>query len=337
MSWRLSRAIATAVAICFACDAQPSRAEPLQDVTMVLPVMAFNYTATYVAEARGLWEKHGLRVKTIVVTGVGAMNAVISGSAEFGQVTADVFAAAAARGQRLLALANLQNRPFLETVLRRDVAEAAGFDPATPLEKRAMALKGRTIGVINVNGANEFYVRLLAKRAGFDRKDITLGVMGGPDMLAALLRHAIDGFSTSPPFTTQAVVSGAAVTIASGPSGEPPEMVPYAFVVVVARPETCERRRPLCEGVGGALTEAVRWIHDRPDDALAVMRERFPKLDERIAAATFAAVRQSTPYRPIVRPQDLARAEALNVEAGFIKESERLGSYDALTTEAFVQ
>src|SRR6185312_4559502 len=172
MSWRQSRTIAAAVAICFACCAEPSRAEPLQDATMVLPVMAFNYAATYVAEARGLWEKHGLRVKTIAVTGVGAMNAVISGSAEFGQVSADVFVAAAARGQRLLAIANRQDRLFIEAVLRKDLAESAGIDPAVPLEQRAMALKGRTMGVISVNGTNELYLRVLAKRAGFDRSDI---------------------------------------------------------------------------------------------------------------------------------------------------------------------
>src|SRR6185312_11618936 len=100
MNRRSLRAIAAAAALSILCGAGPSRAAPLQDVTMALPVAAFNYAATYVAEARGLWEKQGLRVKTIVVTGVGAINAVISGSAEFGQVTADVFAAAAARGQR---------------------------------------------------------------------------------------------------------------------------------------------------------------------------------------------------------------------------------------------
>ena len=52
---------------------------------MALPAVGFPFTAGYVADGLGLWEKHGLRVKTIVIAGVGSTNAVISGSADFGR------------------------------------------------------------------------------------------------------------------------------------------------------------------------------------------------------------------------------------------------------------
>jgi ABC-type nitrate/sulfonate/bicarbonate transport system substrate-binding protein len=82
----MRRALAAfAVSLCAA--ATPLGAQPLEDVTMALPAVGFPFTAGYVADGLGLWEKNGLRVKCIVVAGVGSTNAVISGSADFGQIS----------------------------------------------------------------------------------------------------------------------------------------------------------------------------------------------------------------------------------------------------------
>ncbi|HZN30509.1 MAG TPA: hypothetical protein VFB88_14215, partial [Xanthobacteraceae bacterium] len=56
-----------------------------EDITMAVPNITFNLTATFIADELGLWGKHGLRFKMIQVTGIGAANAVISGSADFSQ------------------------------------------------------------------------------------------------------------------------------------------------------------------------------------------------------------------------------------------------------------
>lgn len=311
-------------------------AKPSEPVTMVLPVMAFNYATTYVADARGLWGKHGVDVKTVAIPGSAGMNAVISGSVDFAQVSADTFAAAAAHGQRLLALAVLQNRLFLEVVLRKDLAPPVTWNATTPLAQRAAQLNGRTIGVLSVNGTSELFVRLLAQAAGLDPGDIRLAVLGGPAMYAALETHAIDGFSTAPPITTQAVQDGAAVVIASGPKGEPPEVGSYAFVMLVARPETCRERPPVCAGVTEALTEAAKIIRDQPSDALTIMQERFPKVSAPLVESAFSLVRASTPYPPIIKAEDIARAESLGEKVGFINKEDRLQSLDGLTTEEFV-
>ena len=78
----MRRALAAfAVSLCAA--ATPLGAQPLEDVTMALPAVGFPFTAGYVADGLGLWEKHGLRVKSIVIAGIGSTNAVISGSADF--------------------------------------------------------------------------------------------------------------------------------------------------------------------------------------------------------------------------------------------------------------
>src|ERR1700742_3914736 len=76
----------------------------LESVTMANPVVSLSFSAGYVADALGLWAKHGLSVKTLEISGVGALNAVISGSADFAQPSGPSFTRAAAKGQRMLAI-----------------------------------------------------------------------------------------------------------------------------------------------------------------------------------------------------------------------------------------
>ena len=72
------------------------------------------------------------------------MNAVLAGSAATSPwEPAGGFLRAAAQGQRMYAIANLVDRPLVELVLRKDVAEAAGINDKTPFVERARALKAR--------------------------------------------------------------------------------------------------------------------------------------------------------------------------------------------------
>ena len=82
----------------------PAAAQPaLEDIIIAMPNYTFNGTPNYIAEELGLFAKRGLRVKMIQISGVGATNAVIAGSADFFYAGGSTLARAAARGQRLLA------------------------------------------------------------------------------------------------------------------------------------------------------------------------------------------------------------------------------------------
>src|SRR6266704_4484463 len=102
----------------------------------------------------------------IQIQGVGATNAVIAGSADFAKAGGSTLTRANARGQKLVAIANTAERNIVAITLRKEFAP--GFDPKAPLEKRAQALRGRTLAVDAINSIIHAYVRMLAKRAGFD-------------------------------------------------------------------------------------------------------------------------------------------------------------------------
>src|SRR5262249_23001178 len=97
-----------AAALCFA--AAPLRAQTVEEVTMASPATGFPFVAAYVAEGLGLWDSHGLKVKSIVIAGIGSTNAVISGGAEFAQVSGLSLTRAAANGQRLVAIVNTTDK-----------------------------------------------------------------------------------------------------------------------------------------------------------------------------------------------------------------------------------
>jgi ABC-type nitrate/sulfonate/bicarbonate transport system substrate-binding protein len=309
----------------------------VEDVTMALPAVGFPFTAGYVADGLALWEKHGLRVKSIVIAGVGSTNAVISGSADFAQISGLTLTRAAARGQRLLALANTLDKPFVEISIRKEIATAAGFDSAAPLAKRAQILRGHTFAVGGINTVVHAYLRIIALIGGIDPESIRVTAMAGDNMLAAMQTKAIDGISTVLPWPRKPVVDGTAVIVASGSQNDPPHLTPLAFNVVVTKPDTCAKRQSICVKMGRAIAEAMAYIRDNPQGTLAILKKRFANFDDAVLIASVEVIRKSTPSSPAVTIASLENADNFNVEARLMKAEDKLKSYEGLATDEYVK
>ncbi|MEA2983283.1 MAG: sulfonate transport system substrate-binding protein [Alphaproteobacteria bacterium] len=315
----------------------PHHAQPAEEVTMAVPAVGFPFVAGYVADRLNLWEKHGLKVRTIVIAGIGSTNAVISGSAEFAQVSALSLTRAAASGQRLLAILTTTDRPITEISIRKDVADAADFDPKAPLEKRAQILKGHSFAIGGVNTVVHAYLRIVAAIGGLDPESIRVAPLAGDSMLAGMQTRAVDGMSAVLPWTRKGTVDGSSVLVASGAEGDPPHLSPLAFNVVAARLETCERRRSLCEKIGRAFAEAMAFIRRDARGTLAILKKTFANFEDAVLADAIEVVRKSTPASPAVTAEMFANAENFNVEARLMKAEAKLKSYDGLFTDAYVK
>jgi ABC-type nitrate/sulfonate/bicarbonate transport system substrate-binding protein len=328
-----------AAALAAAVGAAPmARADDaLTPVVLANPAESLSFSAAYLAEDLGIFKQNGLVVKMILIPGVGAFNAVVSGSAEFAQPSAITLTRAAAKGQRLLAISETTNRPIIQVALRKDIADAGGFDPKAPFEKRAALLRGHTIAADATGSLIHGYVLLMAKRAGLDPSSVQIAFMQPPNMLAAFQTKQIDGYAMSPPWPLVPVLKGDAVMLASGPDGEPADLEPFANNVVVAKPETCQQRRALCEGMGKSFVQAEAYIRDHPDEALALLKKRFAALDDKVLAGAFETIRKISPSPPAVDAKGLENAELFNVDAGLMKPEDKLASYDGLYTDAYVK
>jgi NitT/TauT family transport system substrate-binding protein len=320
---------------------EPAHAQQAaENVVLAVPNVALTFAPGYLAEDLGLFAKQGLNVKSVVITGIGSANAVISGSADFAEISGATLARAAARGQRMLGIVSTLNRPTIQIVLRKELAagfDPKGFDIKAPLEQRMQVLRGRTIAVDSINSVIHAYVLLLARRAGYSADEIRIAPMAPTNAMAAYQTRQVDGFAMSMPWPLQPVLEGSAVVIASGSDGDPADMYPFGHNVFVAKPETCERRKSACIKLGKAMVEAIDSMLDRPDEALALLKKRFSSFDDKLLAAGLAEIRKGTPRPPVVTKADLENAELYNVGAGLLKPEEKLKSYDGLYTDEYVR
>lgn len=305
--------------------------------TMAIPVTSLGFMMEFVAEDMHFYEKHGVAMKTTQINGLGAINAVIAGSVDFAQPSGVSLTRAASRGQPLLAIVELTDRIVVQAVIRKDIAEAAGFDPKASVAERAKVLKGRTMAVDSVNSIIDAYLGLLAKNSGFTHDDIHVAPMEPPAMIAAFAAKRIDGFAMSLPWTLEPVLEGTAVMVASGPDGDTLGLDPFTNTVVAARPATCDKQPKLCEAVGQTFVETSAWMHAHPDDAEALLKKRFPTLDAKIFHASFETELKMTPNPPVPTAKGIENTDNYNIRAGLMKPDEKQGDYSKLFTDKYVK
>lgn len=329
---------AAAVLLAAALFVRPAPAKAdTENAVLALPAVAIVFLSAYVAEDAHLWEKEGLNLKIQFIAGVGAFNAVVAGSSDFSMSSGLTLNRAAAHGQRMLAIANTIDRLPMNVVISKTIADSVHFDPAAPLATRAQVLKGRTMAVDTINSIVHAYLRVIGRAGGLDPETIQVTPMQPGDMLAALDRKAIDGFSNGPPWPQKVTTEGKAVVVASGANGDPPGINPLAFNVVVTRPQYCEQHRSICLKLDHALIAAAQFIHDRPDETMGFLRKRFPDVGDAALKSAFDEVQRATPLDPRVDQKGLESADRLNIDAGLMKPDDKVQSYDGLYTDQYLR
>src|SRR4029079_19754490 len=327
-----------AAALALTLSAPLAHAQEIE-VIMALPAPTLTFSSAFIAEAAGFYKQAGLKVTHRNLVGVASVNAVIAGSADFTIGTGPVYLRAAAHGQTLPDILNLIDRPLVEMVMRKDVADAAGITEKSPFADRAKALKGKTIGIQGVGSIVHAWQRLVTARAGLDiEKDVRIAPMDPPAMLPAMENKAIDGYATSLPFTTQAVTKGAAIMLASGVT-DAPDLIPFAYGLVQTKPETCAQQRDKCVKITQALKNANMMIINKPDEALALLKKmpNFANMDPDLLAAAFKTVVQAHAKDRRVPVAGLENSQKVSLEAKLLKPEDALKSYDGLATDEFAK
>ena len=273
----------------------------------------------------------------VMIAGVGAFNAVVSSSADFSVSSAAALTRAAAHGQRMMAIANMIDKPVWTIVISKEIADAAHLDPHAPLAERAKLMQGKRMGIDAVNSVVHAYLRVVAKAGGYDPESVIVAPLGPADTMAAFSRHALDGFVGGPPWPQQVIKDGTAVAIASPLTGDPDWIAPNGSGIIVTRPQFCVDHRSVCMKLGHGLVEGVKFIHDKPEEARALLKKHFDKIDPAVVDASFAAVQIGTPVPPSMVAAVLRNSERLNIEAGLEAPSDQLKSYDGLFTDEFVK
>jgi ABC-type nitrate/sulfonate/bicarbonate transport system substrate-binding protein len=316
---------------------RPANAAELEHTSMAQTPAIMAFLSAYIAEDAGIWRDNGLDVKVINLPGVATVNAVIAGSADFALSGSDALTRAAAKGQKLLALAAINNQSGQVTSLRKDLAEAAHFDPNAPLAERARVLKGHTIADGGAGSVADLFLKTIIRDAGLTPDDVTISSIGAFELVAAFQRRAIDGISFSMPYSLEIAQSGDAVIVADGTKNEPKEYMPLAAGLLLTRPQLCTDHRSLCEKMTHSMLLAVKFLLAKKDESIAIMQKRFPKTDPAVVSVAYDAVVRMTNDPPAITTQALKNGDLMNAQAGFLKPEDALSSYDGLFTNDFLK
>ena len=328
-------ALAAAFALCTSASSIKAAEIP---IIFALPSSTLTFTSVFIAEDAGFFKAEGIKPEFRNLVGVASNNAVIGGAADFSVGTAATFLRGAAQGQRMFAIANMVDRPMVELVLRKDVAEAAGYKASMTAAEKAKLLKGKTIAVQGIGSIVHAMQRLVAGMGGLDPdKDMTVVSMEPPAMVAAMKTKQIDGYTTSMPFTTQSIMEGTSVMIASGPLGDLPNYTPTGYAFLYTRPEVCQKDRVKCEKMGRVFKAANNFIHDKPDETWAILKKRFPNMDEKLLAAAWEVTKQAHPRDVSINVPAMVNAQKFSLDAKLLEAKDTLDKFDGLWTADFVK
>src|SRR5262245_53253607 len=165
---------------------------------------------------------------------------------------------------------------------------------STPPRERAKAMKGKTIAIQGVGSIVHAWQRYVANMGGLDvEKDVRIAPMDPPAMFPALENKAVDGYTTSMPFTTQAVVRSSAIVLASSIT-DAPELLPFAYAMIYTRSDYCKQKQDVCVRVARAYRGAAKLIQEKPDEVFeTVLRKRLAKSPPDLLAAAWKVAQKA--------------------------------------------
>jgi len=309
-----------------------------EQATVAIPAPSLTFTPNYIANAMGFWEKEGLKVTLKSVRGIGAANAVLAGSIEFSNNSGPTVIRANARGQKLFAIASTLDKPTVEIVLSKEAAQKAGIDSDSSLEKKAQALRGRTMAVDSINSVVHGYLKYFARKGGVNpEKDITVSPMAPPNMLAALKKKAIDGYAMSLPWPLIPVESGKALRLVSSPQGDLKELNPFAYNVILTRADFAEANPQICAKFAAGIRHALKYMQENPKECLEILRKRFGRMDPSVLEKAFGLIRQSSSKTGKIEENSFTQAQDFMLATGILKPSEKLTSFSPIYTNRFLK
>ncbi len=316
---RLGFAIVLMAAIVAALPAQSVRAQKTTvRIGQAVPTMSF--LPVLAARAIGSFNDQQLDLEFTQIRGgdPAALAALDSGDIDFAAVGSDTALAAIAKGQPFQLIYSLMSQVTLELVVSNEFLKRTGASAGDPLQKRIQALKGATIGVSAVGGAQDRAVRWLIAQGGLDKQnEVKIALIGPPPAIRAAMDHGqIDGFVLSPPEGVLTEHAGTGkVFIRLGQEFPKLEHVP--FLVLVAKTPLDGERFKLAARTARALQAASRSVlKDEKSAAASIQRQFYPALSADVVLAAITTMAPGLRTEGKMSPEGIAELLAFTTESG---------------------
>lgn len=237
----------------------------------------------YVARKMGYFEKQGLDIEVIPVSGGPAtLAAVEAGNADIATGFPATPINAAAAGHDVKMFASLTTEYVAELVIQGDVAKKLDIDKNTSVEDKIRRLKGLKLGTNAAGSAADYMLQHLVKHVGMQPdSDLTIVPVGKtPTLLAAFERKRIDGFMATPPANDIAIKKYGAFQLIDFASGEYAPVSGMLYVAMSANRNWLEENPETAARVVWAINKALALINNDPAAAKEAVRSFFKDMDQ---------------------------------------------------------
>ena len=320
---------AAPLALAWPLTASPAHAEEtLQEAIIAVSSTSFVLAGVLLGQQAGLFERHGLKLRIVVMdSGNAAMAALLSGSVPFAVAGPSDVLTARARGQDVVIVANLYAGLAGSVVLGKSVVEKLNVAVKAPLKERLHALDGLVIAVPSATSALLAPIRAAAEEAGAKVRFI---YMAQGTMPAALEKNAIQGMVASYPFAGVPVLHGTGVIWVDGPGGElPADVLPASSSCVQTTSTFIAAHKDTVRRLQQAVAAVGRFISQDHPAAQRALAAAYPQLSaEEIDLSFKQQWRNWT--KPFLTEQDIRQEIKLLIASTKATNLERLDPTTAL-------
>ena len=311
MNMGVSATLKALVILLFLCPfIAAGQSEKRTPISLIYEAIAATNATLWLAEDARLFEKYGLDAKVIHARGAVPVQALVSGSVEFGAFSGSSTVAAVLAGSDLVFVAAKGNFAVMSFWVRR-------YSPIKSLAE----LRGKTIGVTRAGSATHTIARLALKPVGLTERDVKYLHHGGlPESFASLDRGLVDASMGSPPrpgFKELVDLSSLKIPFLQG-------------AIEVQRAFLQSRRDTVINMLKGYL-ETIKLAKERPDLAIAAISKRM-----RVPAEVVRPVYQ--PHENVLEEIPYVRRESVQVIFDqYSKEELKNLTYERLTDNSVLK
>ena len=242
-----------------------------------------NQLPMYVAKDLGLFEKYGLNVELIVITGgARGLQALFGGSTQSANMAGMAPVRAVLSGGDIVIVGAILNKSLQKFVARKEIRN--------PTE-----LRGKKIGVANFGGSSEFGALLALREWKVPLESVSVvPTGGGRERVLALEAGGIDGTLLSYAEATQVAKKGMTIL------AEMTELVPeFPDRLIMVRRSYLEKERQSVKGFLQAISEGIVKVRTDRERTVASLVKHL-RLDRRLAEETYESGRDAYSFPPRV-------------------------------------
>jgi len=302
-----------------AAVAQTASPAAKQKITITSVGDGFQFFPVYIARGAGLFAEEGLDADWVNVgSGTKQAASVMGGSAEMTPLALMHAIKSQAEGADLVAFANLLNDWSMVVVLSNDAIKRAGIDLAMPVDEKIKRLSGLKLGITSPGSSTDVSIRkMLLARGMVPDQAVKLQPLGdGAAILAAFDKKLVDGFVFASPVPEIVEARGLGKIVVNPMAREVPEQVGVPYAVMATSRATFAKKPEVIRASARAMTKALIFARDKPEETLKIMQHYFPDVEASILVRIVTTYRAALPSTPVISREEVARTVAfMNIGA----------------------